>query len=294
MSGWGFYFDQTRCIGCKTCTVACMAWNESKRGDAGLHPEHGIQFNPAYEIPAGYETMPDGGFNREEMSKYHMKEELIRVTETEYGRGMPDVDVLYLALSCGHCEEPACVAACPKGCIAKDPETGAVLAVYYGHVKNGTANDGAVKGGAVSNGAVINCITINDTVEAVVDKDGAVKGGVVKNGYDGCDGCGVCRDACPYGAPQFYKNPAAAGPGETIPMVKCDLCVERIRAGLKPACVAACRVRALDALPMDALAARYPNAVTGVANLPCGISPLTGAHVRPNWLFKPKTPRHTN
>jgi len=239
MGAWGFYFDQTRCIGCKTCTVACMAWNESKRGDAALHPEDDIPVNPAYEIPAGYETMPDGGFNREEMSKYHMKEELIRVTETEYGRGMPDVDVLYLALSCGHCERPACAAVCPRGCIYKDAETGAVL---------------------------------SDNRR--------------------CEGCSLCREACPYRAPQFYKEPGKALPGETAPMVKCDLCIERIRAGLKPACVAACRVRALDALPPEMMKLRHPHASPGAINLPGDISPLTNEHTRPNWLFKPKTPRH--
>ena len=238
MSSWGFYFDQTRCIGCKTCTVACMAWNEDKRGDACLHPEQGIQTNPAYEIPAGYETMQDGSFNHDEMSKYHMKEELIRVTETEYGTGMPDVDILYLALSCGHCGQPACVEVCPRNCIIKDKETGAVL-----------------------------------------------------NEKDRCIGCGDCRDACPYGAPQFYKDPVKAAPGEIIPMVKCDLCIERIKAGLKPACVAACRVRALDVLPMDELIKRYPDAKPLTINLSGGISPATNEQTHPNWLFKPKIPR---
>ena len=289
MRGWGFYFDQTRCIGCKTCTVACMAWNESKRGDAVLYPEHEIQTNPAYEIPAGYETMPDGSFNRTEMSKYHMKEELIRVTEAEYGRGMPDVDVLYLALACGHCERPACVAACPRGCIAKDAETGAVLTVNNSTVSNGTINNGTVNNSATKDGAANNGTFSGSAENVSAALNSAVTSGAYK---EICVGCGVCRSACPFGAPQFYKDPAEAAPGETVPMVKCDLCVERIRAGLKPACVAACRVRALDALPMDALAARYPNAVAGAANLPGDISPLTREHTHPNWLFKPKAPRH--
>jgi anaerobic dimethyl sulfoxide reductase subunit B (iron-sulfur subunit) len=215
-----------------------MAWNEDKRGDAGLYPEESIPSNPAYEIPAGYETTPDGSFNHAEMSKYHMKEELIRVTETEYGKGMPDVDILYLALSCGHCEHPACAEVCPRHCIDRDEETGAVIS----------------------------------------DKGR-------------CIACGRCREACPYGAPQFYTGPGTAVSNGAAPMVKCDLCIERIKAGLKPACVAACRVRALDALPMDALMARYPDAEPCTVNLPSDISPNTSERTRPNWLFKPKKPR---
>lgn len=237
MEQWGFYFDQTRCIGCKTCTVACMVWNEERRGDAALYPEETIPFEPAYEIPKGYETMPDGSYNNALLGRYHMKEELMRVTEQEYGTGMPNIDVLYLALSCGHCAHMACAEACPKGCITKEGQIGAV----------------------------------------VVDAQS-------------CIGCGLCKNACPFGAPQFYREPKAAPAGQKPKMVKCDLCLERVSAGLKPACVAACRVRALDALPLSQLREKYPDAVPRVLNSPDDISGRTGKHTCPNWLFRVKKP----
>lgn len=66
----------------------------------------------------------------------------------------------------------------------------------------------------------------------------------------GRDACGACRDACPYGAPQFGEEPDAR-------MQKCDFCLERWSEGKKPACVMACPTRALDAGPMEEMEARY-------------------------------------
>lgn len=48
MTQWGFYFDQTRCYGCKTCTVACKEWNEGRRGDAKINE---LKDLPQYETP---------------------------------------------------------------------------------------------------------------------------------------------------------------------------------------------------------------------------------------------------
>lgn len=56
--------------------------------------------------------------------------------------------------------------------------------------------------------------------------------------YDnsGCIGCHSCAMACPFGAPRFN------GMGK---MVKCDGCVDRIAAGMEPACVRVCPTGAL-------------------------------------------------
>ncbi len=47
-----------------------------------------------------------------------------------------------------------------------------------------------------------------------------------------CVGCKSCMSACPWGAPRW--NP------QTGKVVKCDYCIDRLDAGLKPACVTVC------------------------------------------------------
>lgn len=53
-----------------------------------------------------------------------------------------------------------------------------------------------------------------------------------------CIGCHSCAMACPFGHPTF--SPV------TGKMVKCDGCVERVKAGMKPACVKVCPFGALQ------------------------------------------------
>ena len=51
-----------------------------------------------------------------------------------------------------------------------------------------------------------------------------------------CIGCHSCSIACPFGVPRF---------GTDGKMQKCDLCNERLKCGLEPACVRVCPTRAL-------------------------------------------------
>ncbi len=61
--------------------------------------------------------------------------------------------------------------------------------------------------------------------------------GIVYIDEDSCIGCMACQNSCPWHIP--IKNPV------TGKAIKCDLCYNRIDAGLKPACAAKCATHAL-------------------------------------------------
>ncbi len=156
---FGFYYDQTRCVGCYTCSVACKDW---------------------HDIPAG-------------------RANWMKVTWLEEGI-FPHVFVSCLTRPCYHCEDAPCVESCPVDAITKREEDGII----------------------------------------VVDQDTCL----------GKADCGVCREACPYGAPQFDDE-------KNSKMQKCDLCLDRWQEGKKPICVEGCPLRALDAGPMNELIEKY-------------------------------------
>ncbi len=177
---YGFFFDQSRCVGCHTCTVACKNWH----------------------------SLPPGPL------KY------LRVYQYEKG-SFPNVRVHFQWIPCYHCEKPACVSSCPTGAIYKEPKYGAVL---------------------------INA--------------------------DKCDGCRICYDVCPYGAPVFESD------GAGCKAQKCDMCIGRLELGELPICVLSCPYRALDFGPISSLKVRYRD-LRDLEDMPA--SNITGPAV----VFKP-------
>lgn len=93
MTQYGFYFDSTRCTGCKTCELACKDYK-----DLGSN----IAFRKVYDYEGGTWTdQGDGSFTQDSFA-YHV------------------------SLACQHCNNPACVQVCPTGAMHKDEATGLV------------------------------------------------------------------------------------------------------------------------------------------------------------------------
>ena len=78
--------------------------------------------------------------------------------------------------------------------------------------------------------------------------------GIVMMDYHRCIGCRFCMAACPYGSRSlnwrdprpFIKKINPKYPTRTRGVVeKCDLCAERLAEGLIPACVEACKEKAM-------------------------------------------------
>jgi len=79
--------DESKCIGCKACQVACMEWNDL-REDVGVNV--GVYDNPADLSPASWTLM--------------------RFTEVE---NEGTLDWLIRKDGCMHCADPGCLKACP-------------------------------------------------------------------------------------------------------------------------------------------------------------------------------------
>ena len=92
--------DNTRCIGCRACMVACKAWNDLPGDVTTFFAGPGYQ-NPRDLDPHNYTVITYNGI--------------------EAGpNGHPDW--VFGRLLCMHCLEPACASACPTTALTKTPE----------------------------------------------------------------------------------------------------------------------------------------------------------------------------
>lgn len=94
MAQYAFFFDASRCTGCKTCMFACKDFNNLSET---------ISFRQVYVVSGGTtERKPDGSF---------------ATSCVAYA----------VSSACQHCSLPTCVVNCPTGAMAKEDETGLVL-----------------------------------------------------------------------------------------------------------------------------------------------------------------------
>lgn len=61
--------------------------------------------------------------------------------------------------------------------------------------------------------------------------------GIVDFNQENCIGCQFCVAGCPFDIPRFNK--------ETRKVYKCNMCIDRVEAGLEPACVKTCPTNAI-------------------------------------------------
>ncbi len=93
MAQYGFYFDSSRCTGCKTCELVCKDYYDL---------DTDILFRRIYDYEGG------------------------SWTQTEEGTWLNAAFNYHVSVSCNHCDNPACVQNCPTGAMQKDEETGLV------------------------------------------------------------------------------------------------------------------------------------------------------------------------
>lgn len=153
-----FVFDLNKCIGCHTCTMACKHMWTNRDGREYMYWNN-VETRPGAGYPRNWEEK-GGGFDRDgslrtdgkipakedygQTWEYNLHEVLLEGKGTQVvpnerptwgpnwdedeGKGeFPNNYSFYLPRICNHCENPACLAACPRQAIYKRPEDGLVV-----------------------------------------------------------------------------------------------------------------------------------------------------------------------
>ena len=92
---YAFYFDGTKCTGCKTCQVACK--------ETYHLPVNNLYRRVFNYVGGSWEMDPDTGFYQPN-----------------------GVFGYFVSMACNHCSDPVCVSNCPVGAMQKDSENGIV------------------------------------------------------------------------------------------------------------------------------------------------------------------------
>ena len=249
MSQWGFYFNQNRCIGCKACVMGCKNWNKRFRGDNAFHIDSVEAVNANSDYTPKVDSMQSSIPFMDETGALNT-DELGKYCMKENWRTVTEHD---------------------KGSITVDSDTNTYVSTFDRSYLSAACNH-------CSDPACVKACPMG-----VYHKD--LETGIVLYNNASCISCGRCNSACPWENPQYYSKDYATYPQndpERPRMTKCTGCFDRISEGLKPACVAACRARALDFGPMSELESKYNGDFNHYAD---GFEPGV---TQPNIIFRAK------
>ena len=190
-----------------------------------------------------YAVLPDQKIQDE--NRYGQKIDLIDLTGQEANRSMfinenPEVGsnpnrnkqhgFFFTADNCIGCH------ACEAACSEKNENPSHLAFRSVGYVEGGSFPDYKRMNISMACNHCDNPVCLKGCPTRAYTKH--VEYGAVLQDPETCFGCGYCTWVCPYNAPQLDPVKGQVS--------KCNMCVDRLEVGLKPACVSACVGNALD------------------------------------------------